>query len=503
MSVASLAPSLAESRRRGLKLALPALLLGVLGWGLLFRVEIAAAVRVWIDSTAYNHGFFVLPLALWLAWDRRGGAAGLPLRPTAWPALAALPLGLAWFAADRLGIMEGRQLAALGLLETLLVCWLGWRLARVFAAALAYLVFLVPFGAFLTPALQSFTADFIDVGLDVIGIPHVVTHYIIEIPQGRFFVAEACAGLRFLVAAVAFGALYGLLMYRSPGRRLLFLAACCVVPVIANGLRALGIVVLGNILGSAEAATADHLIYGWGFFSAVILLLTAAGLPFREDARQRAARAPAPDDAAPPSRGTLAAWRATATALVLAAIGPAAAAQLDRGLAAEPLPALPAFAAAGGCRAVDPPGALRHFDCDGMTLAASVQALPAGSGPAAVRAALAASGERDAEDVTRGTLTAAGLRWHLVETASPARVSASIAFADGAPSAGGLAARLQLGWDSIVGGGSPVVLVATLSPPSLAQPQARAAAQQRLEEFLAGQPTLIAAAARASAVAGR
>ena len=47
-------------------------------------------------------------------------------------------------------------------------------------------------------------------------------------------------------------------------------------------MRALGIVVLGAVLGSAQAAAADHLIYGWMFFSVVMLLLVASGMPFRE-----------------------------------------------------------------------------------------------------------------------------------------------------------------------------------------------------------------------------
>lgn len=237
---------LAPAGRRGAWPVAAAAVLGLLGFALLFHAEAAAAVGVWIDSTAYNHGFFVLPIAVWLAWDRREAAIGLRPVPTAWPALAVLPLALAWFAADRLGLMEGRQLAALFMLIALLVALLGGRLARVFAAPLAYLVFLVPFGAFLTGPLQDFTARFVDAGLEFLAIPHLVTAFVIEIPEGSFFVAEACAGLRFLIAAVAFGALYALLIYRSPGRRIAFMAASCVVPVIANGLRALGIVVLGT-----------------------------------------------------------------------------------------------------------------------------------------------------------------------------------------------------------------------------------------------------------------
>ncbi len=468
-----------------------ALLAGLLGLALLFHAEAAAAVAVWIDSTAYNHGFFVLPIALWLAWDRRAAAVGLRPLPTPWPALAVLPLGLAWFAADRLGIMEGRQLAALGMLEALAVALLGWRLARVFAAPLAYLLFLVPFGAFLTGPLQDFTARFVDAGLEFLAIPHVVTAFIIEIPEGSFFVAEACAGLRFLIASVAFGALYALLIYRSPGRRIAFLAASCVVPVIANGLRALGIVVLGHILGSAQAAAADHLIYGWGFFSAVMLLLIAAGLPFREDRAAWPTAAPTQGVAALP-------WPALLAVLLAAALGPLAALALDRGRTAPAL-ALPGFVAAPGCVAAGD-----GFRCAGMALTLRAQALPAGVSPARLAAALlAAAPTRGAEDVTTERLEVPGVvpqMWRLVTVSEPPLLAASAVLLDGAPAPDGLGLRLRLARDGVLGGGGPPVLVtATLTPPALTGPGQRAAVVAVLRDALAAQGPTLRAAAAASA----
>jgi exosortase A len=480
--------------------ALPALLVALAAFGFVFHAEIAAAVGVWVGSRAYNHGFLILPIALWLAWDRRRRARGLALRPTLWPLLAVAPLSLGWFVAERLGIMEGRQLAALLMLQALLVAWLGWPLARAFAAPIAYLIFLVPFGAFITPALQVFTARFIDVGLAFLDIPHVVTDFTIEIPEGTFYVAEACAGLRFLIATIAFGALYAALIYRSAGRRTAFLLACFVVPIIANGFRALGIVVLGHILGSAEAAAADHLVYGWGFFSAVLLLLIAAGLPFRQDtaaAESGPARSGGPGRAASP-------WAAALLAAALAATGPAAAALLTRGGAAPPL-ALPGFTATATCLGLgDAPGMAQHFSCAGAPLTATVRALPAGADPGALRAALLeATGERGVEDVETATLAVPGVTppaWRLAVIPAPARLVATAAFVDGAPAGGGLAARARLAWRSLVGGGGPAVIVAAaLEPRSLAQPGARDAAEGVLRAFLAAQAPLLQAAARASA----
>lgn len=264
--------------------------LGLVLWGLLFGAEIAAAVAIWESSTAYNHCWLVLPIALWLGWNRRHRLAVLRPAPALRLAVLGLAPALAWLAAHHLGIMEGRQLAAIGLFWTLALAIFGWPVFRAMAAPLLYLVFLVPFGAFLVPLLQRLTAYMIEFGLQVAGIPHYVDALIIEIPAGTFLVAEACAGLRFLIAAIAFGALYAVEMFRSPGRRLIVLGLAVVVPIVANGIRAFGIVLVGHHLGSAEAAAVDHVIYGWLFFSVVILLLVLAGLPFREDTPVRACR---------------------------------------------------------------------------------------------------------------------------------------------------------------------------------------------------------------------
>ena len=310
MSARSLPAALSPDASRIGADAGPALLVGLTLLGLLFHEESAAAVKVWNDSTAYSHCWFVLPIALYLAWDRRHGLAGLRVEPLPWMGLLAIPGVIAWMAADRMGIMEGRQLVAMSFVQLLFLAVLGWRVWWVMSAPLLYLYFLVPFGAFLTPYLQTFTLHFSLIGLKVLGIPFYADAFLIETPSGRYFVAEACAGLRFLIAAIAFGVLYACLIYRSYHKRALFMVASIIIPIIANGFRALGIVLLGEWLGSAEAAAADHILYGWMFFSIVILLLILAGMPFREDTVTTVREVPPPAERMPGAR-----WRAAAATI--------------------------------------------------------------------------------------------------------------------------------------------------------------------------------------------
>ncbi len=459
--------------------------LGTLALILLFWRECQAAVSVWVASTAYGHCFLVLPMALYLGYERRGALAGVSARPEPLFALLALPVAAAWFAAERLGIMEGRQLAAIGAVEVLCLTVLGWTLFRALLAPLAFLVFLVPFGAFITPALQVVTAHITEAGLNLLRIPNYVTEFTIEIPEGTFYVAEACAGLRFLIAAVAFGVFYALLNYRSPGRRIAFIAASIVVPIFANGLRALGIVVLGHVLGSAEAAVADHIIYGWVFFSFVMVLLVLAGMPLRENA---ALARPAEFSPTPPAP----VWRAAAACIVvvlLTALGPAVARGLDSRQTVPRLAVWPELVIPSRCTAETMQRSetlqAQMLACQGVELTVTTEVFSARSKPDALtRARRERSGELIAEDTDihplPGTLPQAG-PWLLISTIDPFQMTAASIWVDGAPPAGGLRGRFGQARDSVAGA-SHVPMIFTAATRSTVRPSP--AEQARIIETL-------------------
>ena len=156
---------------------------------------------------------------------------------------------------------------------------------RRFAAPLLYLFFLVPFGEFLIPPLQSLAVRFTTVGLSLLGIPNFADGIVIEIPEGTFLVHQACSGLRFLIASAAFSVFFACLIYTSPLRRALFIAAAFVVAVIANDFRVLGIIVIAHFIGNAQAIETGHVLWGWLFYVIVGSVLVLMGLAFRQERR--------------------------------------------------------------------------------------------------------------------------------------------------------------------------------------------------------------------------
>jgi EpsI family protein len=116
--------------------------------------------------------------------------------------------------------------------------------------------------------------------LGVAGIPAHIEGVFITTPSGAFEVAEACSGVKFLVAMLAYGALVANLCFRSWTRRILFMIAAIVIPIIANGIRAWGTIYVASLTDAAYATGFDHIVYGWIFFAIVIALLMAAGWRF-------------------------------------------------------------------------------------------------------------------------------------------------------------------------------------------------------------------------------
>src|ERR1700743_1155563 len=86
------------------------LALGALAFGFIFHVEVVRAVQVWDESTAYNHCFLIIPISAYLIWERRKALAASSPHPNPWLLPAMIPVGLIWLFAEKMQILEGRQL---------------------------------------------------------------------------------------------------------------------------------------------------------------------------------------------------------------------------------------------------------------------------------------------------------------------------------------------------------------------------------------------------------
>jgi exosortase A len=286
----------------------------------LFAGDWLAMARQWWDSSTYNHILLVPPIIAWLVWQRWPEVREVAPRPSLW---GLVPLAMAvfgWVLGTFASFDLLRQAGAVAMLPSTALLLLGPRSCAALFFPLCYMVFLVPFGDELVPPLQTITAILTIFLVGVSGIPAVIEGVFIDTPAGLFEVAEACSGVKFLIAMIALGVLVANIGFRSWKRRAAFMALCIVVPIIANGIRAWGTIFAAQHVGIEKAAGIDHLIYGWVFFAIVIAAVLGLSWKFFDRSRDEAMIDPAAINAS----AALGRWEGRAFAPAKAVIAAAA-----------------------------------------------------------------------------------------------------------------------------------------------------------------------------------
>ncbi|MBC7004739.1 exosortase A [Photobacterium sp. BZF1] len=244
--------------------------LPLFAWIIVYHESIQSMVTVWSQSKTFEHCFIIAPISLWLTWQKRKEIQATPLS-TAWlPVLLFCLPTLCWMLGKASGVALLEHIAVISSLQLLLWALLGTQLAKLLFFPIFYLSFCIPFGEEIVPQLQVITADITVFALQLSNIPVYRDGLFLAIPNGLFEVAEACSGIRFLISSVALGTLFAYLNFNKVWKITVFVVFSFIFPIIANGVRAYGIVLIGHLSDMKYATGADHLVYGWVFFSLVI-----------------------------------------------------------------------------------------------------------------------------------------------------------------------------------------------------------------------------------------
>lgn len=254
----------------------------VLLWLGLYWETLWITIHIWSVSEIFSHGFFVLPGVLYLVWRERRALFYDRIRPDYRLLLVVLPVLLLGVFGRIGGIQIFAQFSAFAFLPLAAWMLLGHRVARQLWFPLLFMLFAIPVGEELVPTLQVLTARLAMEMLSWTSLPIYQSGLYIEIPQGKFVVAEACSGIRFFIGSLVFGAIYSHLSYRVFWRKCAFMVLAAVVPIVANAVRVFGIVLIGYYSDMEYATGADHLIYGWVFFAIVLVVLVLLGELFKQ-----------------------------------------------------------------------------------------------------------------------------------------------------------------------------------------------------------------------------
>lgn len=234
-------------------------------------------VRDWSHDDNYSHGFLIIPIAAYLAWERRRALSEAPLTPSL-AGLAGIAIGLLLLVAGVLGAeLFLTRVSLLWVLAGTIVFTLGWRHLRIVAFPLAFLLLMIPIPAIIFNQiafpLQLFASRVGAAGLGGLDIPVLREGNIIVLATMQLEVAEACSGIRSLISLLTLGIIVGYFMDARTWVRVTLALATIPIAVAANGLRVAGTGIAAHYYGAAAAEGFLHTFSGWVVFVVALVLL--------------------------------------------------------------------------------------------------------------------------------------------------------------------------------------------------------------------------------------
>ncbi len=247
------------------------------GFVLLYWEVVVKLVLAWYTDDNYSHGFLIVPIAAYLAWERRAKFFAAPLRPSS--------LGLVVVVGSLLVLTAGilgselftTRISIVGTLVGGLLFLFGWARVRVLVFPLAFLLLMIPIPAIIFNQiafpLQIFASRVGEGALEAVSIPVLREGNVLILANTTLEVAEACSGIRSLVSLIALALVFG---YFSDARwwvRSLITVSAIPIAVVTNGARVAGTGIAAYHFGQQAAEGFFHEFAGWLVFASAFVLL--------------------------------------------------------------------------------------------------------------------------------------------------------------------------------------------------------------------------------------
>jgi exosortase len=237
----------------------------------------------WRIVPDYSHGFLVGPLAIYFAWERRAKLRRAPIEPSWWGVVPLL-LGSLALMVGRLGVelMAMRTAFVLTLIGLVLLL-LGLPIFRILRFPLLFLFLMVPLPQSLVNViafpLQLVAADLAVESLHWLSIPALREGNIIHLASTPLFVAEACSGLRSLMALGTLGVVFAYFFRKNAVERIVIVLSTIPIAILVNAFRVALTGYLTHNVGAKAAQGVIHQTEGlFTFGLAFALLLIEASL---------------------------------------------------------------------------------------------------------------------------------------------------------------------------------------------------------------------------------
>jgi len=216
----------------------------------LFHNEIGRIVNRWLTDSSWSHGFLIPLFSLYFINQHKKEVLSLQTRPN-YLGLFFLIIGIVFYAlngASPSGYAYLQPISMIAVLGAVVLFLGGWRLVKYTWLPIAFLVFAVPlpqrYYVALTMPMRHLAANVAAALLNTVsGLEAIVSGVVIDVVykgqplEPALNVAEACSGMRLLMAFLALGVAMAYLHYRPAWQRIILLASTIPIAIICNIVR--------------------------------------------------------------------------------------------------------------------------------------------------------------------------------------------------------------------------------------------------------------------------
>lgn len=238
---------------------------------------ITGLVDAWSNDDNYSHGFFIVPLAAFFAWERRHAFMKAPTRPSM--------LGLGLVAGSLLMLVGGMlgaefflsRVSLVGVIAGALLFLYGWPRVRVMLFPIAFLLLMIPLPAIIFNQiafpLQLLASHMGEFTIDRLEIPILREGNVLILANHTLEVAEACSGIRSLVSLFTLGIVFGYFSDDRPWMRAVIALSAIPLAIVTNGLRVASAGWAAHHYGAAGLEGVFHDFSGWLVFIVAFLMM--------------------------------------------------------------------------------------------------------------------------------------------------------------------------------------------------------------------------------------
>jgi exosortase len=235
-------------------------------------------VDAWRREPDYGHGWLVIPLALFLCYQRSDSFPGMSPE-VAWAGLSLVLLAFAMRIVGRLAYADFLDAySVMPLIAGTVWCLLGLRAMLWALPAIGFLFFAVPLPyaaeTMLSWRLQGVATELSTFFLRAFGQPAVAESHVIWLGQERLSVEEACSGLRIFVGMAAFAYFWVVLCDRSWTDRLVVAACALPAAILVNAGR---IVTIGLFYQLTESEAMRRYIHDLSGYAMIFVSFALLG----------------------------------------------------------------------------------------------------------------------------------------------------------------------------------------------------------------------------------